>query len=287
MAENRKLRRVTDLFVTGTTVDLTGDGTELVFVRKPNAFERGEADSDGRAARQLRMATLQREDNNRASVIQQAAERLEDAELLNGAITQDKNRAYLLALDDVKSDEEWADKLEMLERTDQRIADGAELSEEEREEFGKVNLAYMTAVQAAHEKRIEQLKAEHEGDTREELVRAYVNVWVDMEGLAAFEEERWATTLYYAIRDCSAKTPKDGSVKDVNHARCTHPRLLESKREVRELPDGFRELVEPALRDLLMDQASAGNLAAPTSSSESSGPQDVEEESPASTPRAG
>lgn len=287
MVQNRKLRRVTDLFVRGTAVDLTGDGTELVFVKKPNAFERGEADLDGRAARQLRMAALERADNGRSSTISLAAERLDDDELLEGALTQDKNRAYLLAVDDVKAEEGWFDRLEMLERTDERLADGAELSEEEQAEFGEVNGQYIAAVTKAHEQRIADLRAEHAEDTREQLVKAYVKVWVDLEGVAAFEEERWTTLLYYALRDCVARVPKDGALSEVDHSKCTHPRLVETKREVRELPDEFRELVEPALRELLMNQAEAGNSAAPTSSSGSSEQHDAEAESQASTQKAG
>src|SRR6185295_19101865 len=119
------------------------------------------------------------------------------------------------------------------------------------------------------------------------LVAAYVKVWVEMEGISAFEEERWATLLYYAVRDCAGRVPKDGTVADVDHSKCTHPRLLEAKREVRELPDGFREMVEPVLRESLMNQAEAGNSAAPTSSSGSSEQHDAEAKSEASTPKAG
>ena len=287
MVQSRKLRRVTDLFVRGTTVALTETGDELVFIRKPNAFERGEADLDARAARQLRMAALERDGNERSSTIELAAERLSDAELLDGALTQEKNRAYLGALDDVKADETWFERMEMLERTDERLREGAQLSEEEQAEFAQANGEYMAAVQARHEQRIADLKAEHEGDTREELVKAYVKVWVDLEGVSAFEEERWVTLLYYAVRDCIAKVPAGGRVEDADHTKCTHPRLVDSKKEIRELPDEFRELVEPALREMLMNQAEAGNSAAPTSSSESSEQHDAEAESEASTQQAG
>jgi hypothetical protein len=287
MVQSRKLRRVTDLFVRGTTVDLTGDGTELVFVKKPNAFERGEADMDGRAARQLRMATLERDGNDRSSAIELAASRLSDGELLEGAITQEKNRAYLLAIDDVKADQKWFDRLEMLERTDQRIKDGVELSEEERAEFNQANADYIAAINASHEQRVADLKAEHAGQSHEDLVKEYVQVWVEMEGMAAFEEERWTTLLYYAVRDCVAKVAKGGRVEDVDHSKCTHPRLLDTKRDVRELPDEFRELVEPVLRESLMNQVEAGNSAAPTSSSGSSEQHDAEAESEPSTQKVG
>lgn len=287
MVQSRKLRRVTDLFVRGTTVALTEDGSELVFIRKPNGFERGEADLDGRAARQLRMASLERDGNERSSTISLAAERLSEQELLEGALTQDKNRAYLSAIDDVKAQQDWFDKLEMLERTDERLREGVELSEDEQAEFAQVNEDYVAAVTKAHEQRMADLRAEHAEDTHEELVAAYVKVWVDLEGVAAYEEERWVTLLYYAVRDCTAKVVDGGRVEDVDHSKCTHPRLLEAKREVRELPDEFRELVEPALRDSLMNQAEAGNSAAPTSSSASSEQPGVEAESEASTQKAG
>jgi len=287
MVQNRKLRRVTDLFVKGTTVDLSGDGTELVFVRKPNAFERGEAEMDGRAARQLRMATLEREGNDRASTIEMAAARLSDEDLLEGSLTQERNRAYLLAIDDVKTDEVWFERMEMLERTDQRIRDGAVLTEEEQVEFNTVNGEYMDAVNGFHEQRMADLRAERAGESHEDLVKAYVTVWIELEGVATFEEERWTTLMYFAVRDCVGKVPKGGSVADVDHTKCTHPRLLDTKKDVRELPDELRDMIEPVLREQMMTQAEAGNSAAPTSSSGSSGQHDAEEESQASTPKAG
>ena len=93
-------------------------------------------------------------------------------------------------------------------------------------------------------------------------------------------EERRVTELYYAIRVCEAS--RDGMAYD--HTRCDHrQRALDSRDQVRSLPEQVLVKVIEALDQLNVPQREAGNSDAPVSSSASSEQPNVPEASTPST----
>ena len=100
-----------------------------------------------------------------------------------------------------------------------------------------------------------------------------------MRSFEAFSTEYTVTEIFYALRDCQATESGNGW----NHERCTHARLCQSREEVHDLPDELVSMVNRALADMAMSAEDAGNSDAPTTSSESSGPQKQQEDSTPST----
>lgn len=285
MAENSRLRRVTDLFVRGTEVLTPDGGAVLVWVNKPNAFERDEADKDGRTGRQRRLLPLRetKDPKDRSEELQlayAATESLTDDELVTGATSQERSQQYLLTLDDIRADEGWAEDMLLLERADALSADGSQMSEEESEAMIALNARYLAEIDKRFMERMTALEDEIRGLPRDQLVTKYVETWRQTVGLDAFEIERWKTQLFYALRECDAAKAGDGW----DHGKCRHPRLLDSRAEVNNLPDGLIELVDPVLRGLLVPPRDAGNSDAPTSSSASLEQPSAEAESTPSTP---
>lgn len=284
MAENTRLRRVTDLFIRGQEVEVAPG--VAVWVNKPNSFERDEADKDGRTGRQRRLLPLRepQDPEDRSDELQlayAATESLSTDELVTGAVSQNRSREYLLALDDIRADEAWAEDMVLLERADALQADGSQMSEAEAEAMIELNAKYMNEIDKRFTDRMTVLEDEIRAEPREKLIQLYLETWRQTVGLEAYELERWKTQMYYAVRECDA--PKDGNGR-WDHTKCRHLRLLESRREVNDLPDDFITLVDPVLQNLLVPPRDAGNSDAPTSSSASSEPQSEQAESTPSTP---
>ena len=281
-----RLRRVTDLFTRGAELDLGTDPDGkpiLVWISKPNSFERSEARKDGLFGKQRALMALQ-PDDERALAVRHEASQLSDANLVTALLVPRRMELYMLARDDVKADAEWNERMNLLERWDALIADDPEheISEEESKRFEEVSRQYLDAVQAHLEVRIRDVRAEFDAMDREQLLDGYVEAWRQAEALDAFQNESQTTELYYALRDCRATEKKQDGTWD--HTKCTHPRWCPKRSDVRPLGDEFLERARQKMQEISLTEREAGNSVAPASSSASSERPSKQAESTPSTP---
>jgi len=279
-----RLSRITDLFLEGKEMDFGVDADGLpivVWVGKLNSFEEEEARRDGSAARSLRMLAL----NEDAPEVREAREELGEltrTELIQIIAAQNFDEDYLLAVDDVESDEEWKEKLEAMRMT--FLLPDADLAEDDprHEQAYELNRDYLVAINEAATKRQAAREADCQMKDLDDLQDLFIKNWKTRVGMAEFMAEQRSTQLFYALRDCQAVSEGEGKW---NHSRCKHTRLLSERSQVRSLPEEVLEKGIAMLQQITVDRRTAGNLDVPMSSSESSGQPKQEEESTPSIPK--
>lgn len=276
-----KLRRVQELFETGAIATVAADDEVVPFwIAKPNSFERDEAHKDGRAARARRVLRYDRDEDEQTVVEAQMLE-LDRETIVASLIAAKGSEFYVKASNEIRTREDWRERLEVLDRGDALLNDRQEVDEADRELLVQVNREFMDE----HAKLVDRFERE----AREELVgldedalhAEYRRNYREMVGVQAFLEERRRTELYFAIRMCDAT--HDGEHWD--HAKCNHrERFCEYRHNVDELPDPVLVACRTVFEALLMTPEDAGNSAAPLSSSASSERSSAEEESTPSSP---
>jgi hypothetical protein len=277
-----RLSRITDLFLEGKEMDfgVDADGSPiLVWVNKLNSFEEEEARRDGSAARSLRMLGLS--DDN-AEVLEARSElaELSRTELVQIIAAQNFDEDYLLAVDDVESDDEWKEKLNAMRMA--FLVDDIPEDDPRFEQATKLNTEYLAAISDAAGKRQAERQAECQVLDLTELSDLFIKNWKTKVGLAEFFAEQRVTQLFYSLRDCQASVENDGKW---NHSRCKHTRLLTERSQVRALPEEVLERGLAVLSEITVDRRTAGNSDVPMSSSASSEQQKQEEESTPSIPK--
>lgn len=279
-----RIKRVTDLFEEGREVVLSDDLDDpvLVWVNKINPFEMEEARKDGSVGRARALMRLTDPDSPESLMFEQASQSRSDENLVEALVYSHQNEDYVRALDDIKADEDWKERLEILERADQQMLDaGTAPDDDEQARLSELNQAYMVRIRELTDEYQQERKSDFSGMSTEELQEAYRKAYQDQAGSAGFLNEYRTTELYYALRDCQAKPGDSGW----DHSTCSHrTRLCDSRAEVRELPEGLIVKVREAITLLNMTPRDAGNSDAPASSSASSEQPSAPEASTPSTP---
>lgn len=279
-----RLSRITDLFLEGKEMDFGEDpdgSPVVVWVNKLNSFEEEEARRDGSAARSMRMLHLG-DDNPEVMSAREELAALTRTELIEIIAAQSFDEDYLLAIDDVESDEEWKEKLSAL-RMGLLLPD-ADLSEDDPryEQAAALNVDYLQAITAKANKRQSDRQADCALKDLSELQDLFIQNWKTKVGLQEFFAEQRVTQIFYALRDCQAGKKDSGGY---DHSVCKHTRLLNERSQVRALPEQVLERVLAVLSEITVDKRTAGNSDVPTSSSESSERPKQEEESTPSIPK--
>ena len=281
-----RLRRITDLFVEGTEVYLGDDkdgNPVLIWVNKLNSFEVEEARRDGSSRRGLRLAELaQPSAPERQSLIAEVA-MWPDDKLRERWVGQKVEELYIDVVNDIEAEEEWRENLDVMRRLPTLLAEAnAAPDDPRRQQLMELQEAYFTAIRERQEvKQREQLR-EAEALSRDKLEESFFEQWRQRITLDEFMEERRVTELFYALRDCQA-TRVDPTTWD--HSNCNHTeKMLANRGLVRGLPEAVLAKCIDALEGVTVPQRAAGNSDAPSSSSGSSEPQSVPEESTPSTP---
>lgn len=279
-----RLSRITDLFLEGKEMDfgVDADGKPIVvWVNKLNSFEDEEARRDGSAARSLRMLNLN-DENPEVQEARQELSELTREELVQIIAAQNFDEDYLLAVDDVESNEEWKEKLEAMRMT-LLLADSDVAEDDPRhEQASKLNTEYLMAITDAASKRQAERQAECQTKDLDDLADMFIKNWKTRTGLGEFFAEQRVTQLFYALRDCQAMSEGEGKW---DHSRCKHTRLLTERNQVRSLPEEVLERGVAMLSEITVDRRTAGNSDVPMSSSESSERPSSAEESSPSIPR--
>lgn len=284
MSNLDRIKRVTDLFIEGRELVFGDDGSGepvVVWINKLNAFEEEEARRDGLAARAERLLELNAPGNRERAALEMSTKGLNHEELVDSLVSMYFDQDYMGAMDDVDSNPEWRDRLLFLQRMNQLHDDaGINDDDERRKRFRDVNGQYFEAIRDAAGKRQEERKKDFLTETDEELTTKHMEVTLDRVATLAHLNERRVTEFFFALRDCQG-VQVDGVW---THASCPHPQLLESRQQIRGLPDAMLSAMGDALAGLTVDRRTAGNSDAPTNSSESLEPVSPPEESTPSSP---
>jgi hypothetical protein len=287
-----RLRRVTDLFVEGRECYLgmdEGNKPVIIWVNKLNSFETEEARRDGMVRRGQRIMELSKEDNPEFVQLQATVHRWSDRELAERRVDQKSEEIYLEVVNELQSEESWAEKLAIMRRMPDLLRDSkAPDSDPRYAEVEDLNSQYLNEVRERQAAKQEQALREFEGADRAEMESEFFEAWRERVSLDEFMQERRITEMFYAMRDCVATEKGRDSVTNrvlFDHTNCNHAeRLLQERKQVRELPEYLLNQVIDLIDDITVPQRESGNSDAPASSSASSEPRNEEADSTASTP---
>jgi hypothetical protein len=281
------LRRVTDLFAEGTVVELgtDDDGPVLLWINKLNPFEDEECRRDGMAARAERTLILENQETPDAKALHYHVEKLTKDDLIENLVNVHFDEDYMAALDDVELDPDWKDRMIFIRRMEQLHDDaGVPGEDERRQRYIHAKEEYFRASREFVQKRQEDRRREYANLSETELRETYLKDTIEKVGMQDYMAERRITEIFYSTRNCAGVKDEEAE-GGWSHKACDHrEKFLESRAEVKELPDGLVNKLQEALTQITVDRRTAGNLVAPTSSSESSGPQSSSEDSAPSIP---
>jgi hypothetical protein len=270
MTMNVRVRRITELFVEGTELLLDEDEPPTVlWLKKLNVFEEQECRLDGQAARSDKLLELRGDDNRDMRIARATIEDDWDIhDLVNALVNAKLAEFYGLSKDDVDGSDDWKEHRAYLERYEALASDSPDRDPEGLDRYNQMSTEFNTAILEKLKERQEDyrlvLTNEMSDDERAELYYKHVR---DRMAMDAFARERRITEVWYCVRDCSATVCDDLGKWD--HTDCKHERLFD-RAEIVTLPrELFVRLVE-AIDALQVPAVSAGNSAAPTSSSDSS-----------------
>lgn len=258
------LKRVTDLFVEGMEVpfDVNADPPVLLWVNKLNSFQREEAQRDGLAARS-RMVIATRENGSVDYLRFEASlSELDEDGVLTALIDQGNNERFLEAMDELRTDPDWKERLEATTRIT------PSMGEAEREVVVKLNEEYADELQKRIDTRREAKRLDLQGLDFKSLTEKYRVGWLEGHGSVAFQREYTKTQVYYALRTCQGTRAEVGwdHTECGNHAQ----RALDDREEVAGLPSSVLDRLMTAVREVEVPGREARFLGAPPSSSERS-----------------
>jgi len=279
-----RLKRITDLFVEGTELNLGDDETGtpvLVWVNKLNSFEDEEARNDGLAARTEKVLSLG-DEHPEIKMVRMHMTTWSKDKLVDFSVQQKFDEDYLAAMDDVDGMEEWRDKLLYLRRGG-TLHNDASLPEDDprRESYEKTQAEYFTTMKEMADKRQEDRRKEYAELSQGELEEQYMDLVKNRLAMEVFLEERRITEIYFAARDCQGTRI---GPNEFEHSKCDHrKRLMSDRKEVRSLPSNVITRIVETIAEVTVDRRTAGNSDAPVTSSESSEQPKQAEEQPLST----
>ena len=263
MVSRSKYKRVPDLYVVGTEVVLK-DGT-VMWVQVPNPFEYDECRHDAQVAR-ARIIMSIKESGEELDKLQGAYHEHGREAVVQDLVDHKAGQFLLKAVDDIRADPDWKERLEILDRSEEliaRVPEDAErkllvqLSEDYQEEIGK-RLTDETTF----------LTGQYEGLDEESLWAEFRDYYAERRASDVATAEYKITEMWYATRCCDG-VQVDGQW---DHSACEghELRVYEDKAEVRSLPLDMQRAIYQALQLVSMTERDARFSDRQGSSSESS-----------------
>lgn len=279
------LSTMQDLFREGDVASVEApDGSMVtVWVNKLSSFEKDDADRFARAARARRVLAWDASEDEQA-IFELETGSYSDADIVDALAKQQEGRFYFEALNEVRADEAWKERLEYLGHAEVLESGGPDASAEDQELLNKTSQEYLEAVNALQAQKVKEYGEDIAGDGRVKLMQEYRKAWRDAAGMSSFYDERRIAEIYFSARVCTAVNKGDG-VWDHKVGKCNHVvRLLSNRAEVRDLPDVVLGAIVDSIQRLSITPEQAGNSDAPTASSASPEPQNAVEDSTPSGP---
>jgi len=281
-----RYKRVTDLFVEGTEVVLDDSPEDplIIWVQKPNPFEREEARRDAQVAGARFTLTLQDDSSDEIAVFRAGLVRLDRQDLVDAIVDLKFSEDLVLAQNELRDDKDWTEKLAIVDRSGGQL-EGRGQDDPEVLKVAEINREYLTEtndrVDARRAARRDELERFTELELRDEYERAYIEALATANSLREFR----TTEIFFAARVCSA-VPNDDATAGWDHSGCAghRARIFDDRQEVREIDDELHQRISAAISRVTMSPREAKNSARRGSSSESSPPPSEPGESTASTP---
>lgn len=273
-----KYRRIPDLYVQGTEVELK-DGTTM-WMQTLNPFEMDEARHDAQVARSRIVLALKEFGSDelakvKATLLTQGRERAIDT------LVDDQAADILVkATETIANDPDWKERLELAERQEEILARPE--SDEERKLLMKINEEYVRDVEKIIADEREYMALKYSSLTDEEMLEEYCRLYIDRRGTELAVAEHRLTEVWYAARCCEGVKGEDG---EWSHDACEGHvlKVFETKGEIVTLPEDLQQLLFGTMAALNMTVREAKNSDRQSSSSESSPQPSAEEASTAST----
>lgn len=272
-----EFKRVTDLFVEGEEIVLDESKPTLVWVNKLNSFEREEAQRDGQAARARVITALRDLESNEYAIFEANLGSMNDDSIREAMVNAKSNDHFIAAVESMRSDPEWKDRLEG--RT--RVTD--DMSDEEKAAVDKLNADYADELSRRVEGRRTGYLMELQNTMQSaQLKEAYREQWLQDRSFSAYQREYIKTQLYFSVRVC--KAIKAGDQWDHSGCDSHRKRALDDRTEVPLLPDKLLSLLSEASNRVQVGGRDARFSGALASSSGSSAQPSEPEASTVSTP---
>lgn len=277
------LARLTQLFAEGAelVLDPPGGGDPVViWVAKLNSFEEEQASQAGRIARARLINAIREIGTPEYEWMQAQKGDTVSAAMVEVIVQAKESELFIKAINDLRSDPEWRERLEIMDHSDETQLKGIELEAHER-----LKADYTEALLERHDERKAELREELAALSRVNLEEQYELAFLNEQGMAAFGLERGRQHLYLCMRSCEATPPPPGGHWD--HSRCDHQRFyLANVDEAQKLPQSVREKVEDKYNEISLPPSVARFMDALASSSESPEPSAAEAASTPSGPGA-
>lgn len=237
-------RRVPDLYTVGGELVLL-DGS-VMWLQIMNPFEREEAQHDAAVVRSRLMLAL-KESPDSDEIAQVRAMFTEDGR--DGAINQlmetKKVECFIEVMDEMRTEDEWRERIEILQRTEDISTLPTEL---ERAHMDEMQSAYALEVAKRLDSAVRvdrEILEELDEDT---LFERYRDWYLEQRGGSMGMAEYRLTEMWYACRVCDGQKTDDGW----DHSGCEgHAiRVFESKDEVKHLPQKLQAAIIDRLQEL-------------------------------------
>lgn len=268
MVSRDKYRKLSELYVQGTELEIEIDGEELViYMRALNQLEVEEARSAAQAARSRMVLALRDRGSEERSKFD-ATFAMEGREEIIDQIAHGEANAMLPKImgqvqDD--TDPEWQEKMEVLERHESLSPP----NKEEEELIARINTEFFQRVRDELDLEVGSAKARLERMDDEALRERFHDFWIDRRGNEHAMAEYRIVEFYYAARVCDGVKNADG---EWDHSACEQHRMRvwETREEVRELGDEMHAVLGQAMDGLNMSVREGKGLGSRPASSDSS-----------------
>jgi hypothetical protein len=278
--------RMMDLFKEGAVaaVEVEGVLEPVAWVNKLNAFQKEDVERAARGARAKRILEWERNEDEQAILELDTSEWTDDM-MVEAVLQRDSAQHYIEAVQELRTQEEWKDRLDYLGNVDVLgITQGEDVSEEDRALFENVNEEYAKAIQTINERIEAEAKADLVAKGREGIIAEYRKRYRETQGMQAFYAETRIAEVQISAREC--KGTWNPEMETWDHTRCGNHqvRLFPHRDSVKEIPDTVYFAITAVLEALNMSVDQAGNSDAPPASSESPEQPSAEADSSPSTP---
>lgn len=276
------LARLTQLFAEGAELVLETPSNEKIpiWIAKLNAFEEEQANQAGRVARARLINAIKDIGTPEFDVVQASKARASKVVMAEAILQSKEAPLFIEAMNDLRSDEQWRERIEIMEFSEAETLDGVEL-----QAHRKITAEFNAELLRRQKERLDDVRHDLREMSRADLEEQYEEAYLEQQGLAAFGIERARQHLYLAMRRCEATVPAEG--EPWSHADCDHQRMfLADPREVDRLPQPVRDKVENAYAQITIAPSMARFTDALASSSASPEPSAKEEDSTPSGPEA-
>lgn len=277
-----KLKRLTDLFCEGEILVVPDrDGHEVpLWVNKLTSFEMEQANHEGRIARARTMMAIREVGTPEAQLFEQTLGDLTDRDVIDALVGDKGNEFVVKAIQDMRSEEDWKERLEVLEWSTDQVA-GKSDDDPDVRLIRKVMDEYEAEITARVDRASADLKLELSELGGDQLRERYRDSYIEQRGLNAFSVEKEKNQIFFALRECDATRQGE----NWQHAACDHTgRWLDEPAEVEQLPAGLLDRVRTAYQALSVAPDTARFSDALASSSASSEPSSKQGDSEASGP---